>query len=452
MYLPPNALYCIDRLEQAGFACYAVGGCVRDALLGLVPHDYDLCTAAPPDTVARLFAGHTLVRSGERHGTIGVVIGGECYEITTFRREGGYRDVRHPDWVSFVSDIQEDLARRDFTVNAIAWSPTRGYADPFGGQEDLRAGVLRAVGEPRQRFCEDALRVLRGARFAVRYGLQVEAQTMQAMCQCAPELEKLAPERIFEELCKLLPLVTAADLCRFSPVLLCALPELSDQPGFDQKNPHHRHDLFTHTARTVQAVPPEPTLRWAALLHDVAKPACFSPDGAGIGHFYGHAEAGAAMAEEILRRLRAPNALRERVCLLIRQHMTPVEPTRPAVRRRLNRIGAEALRQLLQLQQADMLATGTEESCPSFDRVRELVDRLEEENACLTVRDLALSGHDLLDMGYRGAAIGRVQRQLLELVLEEKTENTAAALTAALSKPGFLPQEDGPETTGGQNL
>lgn len=451
MLLPPNALYCIDRLEQAGFACYAVGGCVRDALLGLEPHDYDLCTAAPPETVARLFAGHTLVRSGERHGTIGVMVDKECYEITTFRREGGYRDVRHPDWVSFVSDIRSDLARRDFTVNAIAWSPTRGYADPFGGRADLQAGVLRAVGEPRQRFCEDALRVLRGVRFAVRYGWQVEPQTMHAMCQCAPELERLAPERIFDELCKLLPLVSAADLLRFAPVLLCALPELADQPGFDQKNPHHRHDLFTHTAYTVQAVPPEQVLRWAALLHDVAKPASFSVDETGLGHFYGHAETGAAMAEEILRRLRAPNALRERVCLLIRLHMTPVEPTRPAVRRRLNRIGAEALRQLLQLQQADMLATGTEKTCPSFDRIQALIDCLEAENACLTVRDLALSGHDLLDMGYRGPAIGRAQRQLLELVLEEKTENTAAALTAALSIPGFLPQEDGEETTGGQN-
>ena len=217
MKLPGSVENCVRRLEEAGFSAYAVGGCVRDALLGIEPHDYDLCTAASPEQIQAVFENEKLVLAGVKHGTVGVVTSGGVVEITTFRTEGGYADSRHPDWVKFVGLVEEDLARRDFTVNAMAWSPSRGLADPFGGQADLKAKVLRAVGDPETRFREDALRILRGVRFAVRFGLTVEPKTESAMFRLAPLMDKLARERVFDELCKLLPLVTAADLLHFAP-------------------------------------------------------------------------------------------------------------------------------------------------------------------------------------------------------------------------------------------
>ena len=416
MYLPPNVHVCIEALEKEGFSCYAVGGCVRDALLGLIPHDYDLCTAAKPETIAQIFAGHTLVRSGEKHGTIGVVIDGAVYEITTYRTEGDYTDGRHPGWVEFVDDITLDLSRRDFTVNAMAYSPTRGYADPFGGRQDLKDGVLRCVGEAEKRFSEDALRILRGVRFAVRYGLEVEKDTKNAMYRLAPLMENLARERVFDELCKLLPLVNAEDLLAFAPVLTQVIPELMPLMGFDQKNPHHQYDIFTHTAQVVAGTPADLAVRWAALLHDIGKPGCFSQDEQGIGHFYGHAKLGAQIADSILLRLKAPTALRQRVVLLVEQHMTPLEPDKKLLRRRLSKLGSEAVHQLLALQRSDMGAKPADDS--RFSQIQLLLQEIEAENACLSIRDLAVSGHDLMDLGYRGPAIGQALQFLLEQVLD----------------------------------
>ena len=430
MYLPPNVHVCIETLEKEGFSCYAVGGCVRDALLGLTPHDYDLCTAAKPETIAQIFAGHTLVRSGEKHGTIGVVIDGEVYEITTYRTEGDYTDGRHPGWVEFVDDITLDLSRRDFTVNAMAYSPTRGYADPFGGRQDLKDGVLRCVGEAEKRFSEDALRILRGVRFEVRYNLEVEKDTKNAMFRLAPLMENLARERVFDELCKLLPLVNAEDLLAFAPVLTQVIPELAPLMGFDQKNPHHQYDIFTHTAQVVAGTPADLALRWAALLHDIGKPGCFSQDEQGIGHFYGHAKLGAQIADSILLRLKAPTALRQRVVLLIEQHMTPLEPDKKLLRRRLSKLGSEAVHQLLALQRSDMGAKPADDS--RFSQIQLLLQEIEAENACLSIRDLAVSGHDLMNLGYRGPAIGQALQFLLEQVLDEQVENEKEALLKAL--------------------
>ena len=434
MILPEYALQCIHRLESAGFAAYAVGGCVRDACLGLQPHDYDLCTSAKPAQIKAIFADLPLVTAGEKHGTIGVVVEGNVVEITTFRTEGGYTDSRHPSWVEFVEDITGDLARRDLTVNAMAYSPTRGFADPFGGREDLKNGILRAVGDPGTRFTEDALRILRAVRFSVRYGLRPEAETEAAMLRLAPLMENLARERVFDELCKLLPTVTAADLLRWAPILCQVMPELAPCVGFDQQNYHHLYDVFTHTAKAVETVPGELPLRWAALLHDIGKPGCFTLDAQGVGHFYGHEKVSAEMASAILRRLKAPTALRQRVVFLIEKHMAPLEPDKKYLRRRLSRWGMDAVQQLLALQRADRIATGTDVDDPRFARIEVILAQIEAENACLTLKDLAIGGRELMALGYSGPAIGQTLNRLLELVIDEQVENEKDALLQALKE------------------
>ena len=432
MHLPENIMGCIRTLEDAGFSAYAVGGCVRDALLGLTPHDYDLCTKALPVDTARAFSPYTLVRSGEKHGTIGVVMEGEVIEITTFRTEGGYQDSRHPDWVRFVSGLEEDLARRDFTVNAMAFSPEKGYIDPFGGQADLKNKILRTVGDPVARFTEDPLRILRGVRFAVRFGLTPEAKTEKAMFQLSHLMEKLAKERIFDELCKLLPQITAADLQRFAPVLTAVIPELKPAVGFLQHTPHHAYDVFTHTALVVEGVEDDLILRWAALLHDSGKPGSFTQDSDGRGHFKGHAHLSAEIADDVLHRLKAPTALREAVVLLIKQHMTPLEPDKRILRRRLAQYGEETVQKMLALQKADFNGKGVADSNPQFSVIEDLLQEILQEEACFSLKDLAVNGQDLIRIGFvPGPAIGACLAQLLEQVLDEKIPNEKEKLLQA---------------------
>ena len=434
MRLPEAAARCMDMLEEAGFAAYAVGGCVRDALLGLEPHDFDLCTGATPTQMKALFREYPLVLAGEKHGTVGVICDGEVVEITTFRTEGDYLDNRHPESVEFVTDIRQDLSRRDFTVNAMAWSPARGLCDPFGGQKDLKDQVLRAVGDPVNRFQEDSLRILRGVRFAVRYGLMVEDDTRRAMTSQAHLMENLARERVFDELCKLLPRVSARDVLEFGDVLAAVIPELKPMMGFDQRSIHHRYDVFTHTAQVVGLVPPQLALRWAALLHDIGKPACFEPDEQGHGHFYGHAKVSAAMANDILLRLKSPTALRQQVVFLIGQHMTPLTPDRKILRRRLAQYGEENVRLLLALQKADTEGTGVAEGALDFDGIQPLLAEILAENACLSVKDLAVNGHDLMALGFRGREIGEMLDGLLAQVLEEVLPNQREDLLTAAKK------------------
>ena len=440
MFLPERILRCMEVLEQAGYQVYAVGGCVRDVLLGLTPQDYDLCTSAVPEQTAQLFKDYTLVRSGEKHGTIGVVIEKQVVEITTFRTEGGYRDNRHPDWVKFVSRIQEDLARRDFTVNAMAYHPKEGYIDPFGGQADLKNRILRTVGDPNKRFSEDALRILRGVRFAVRFGLTPEANTLQAMQALAPTMEHLARERVFEELCKLLPLISAQDLVRYASILAEVLPPLRPCIGFLQHSPHHLYDVFTHTAQVVEAAPPSLALRWAALLHDCGKPDCFTLDKNGRGHFYGHAQVSAKLAEALLLDLKAPNALREQAVFLIAHHMTLLEPDKRLLRRWLVKYSKEAVLELLTLQQADFCSKGTKEESDQFQIVGDLINEILAEESCFSIGDLQVNGHDLQTIGFpAGRDLGACLNHLLQQVLDEQIPNARQALLD--SAAAFLKKE-----------
>ena len=431
MLLPDTVKNCIDTLESQGYPTYAVGGCVRDHLLGLQPHDFDLCTAATPEQMQEVFSGCRLVLAGIKHGTVGVVTDDGVVEITTFRTEGSYQDNRHPDWVNFVTSIDEDLARRDFTVNAMAWSPTRGLQDPFGGRNDLQNRILRAVGQPERRFREDALRILRGVRFAVRYRLTPESSTQRAMFALAPLMENLARERVFEELNKLLPLIDSAQLLAFSPVITQVIPELSSAIGFQQQNPHHAYDVFTHISHVVENAPADPALRWAALLHDVGKPQTFSVDDSGCGHFYGHAGVSAQVAEDILRRLKAPNALRQEVVQLIALHMLEMYPDRKLLRRRISQHGMDFIQKLLQLMEADTSSKGVRKDTEvaRFRDMRNILQEIREENACLRLKDLAVNGSDLINLGFApGPEIGACLEQLLSEVLDEQLPNQSDAL------------------------
>ena len=436
MYLPESIVQCINALEKAGFAAYVVGGCVRDACLGLTPQDYDMCTSATPEQTEAVFAGKRLVLAGKKHGTIGVLTDSGVVEITTFRTEGSYKDNRHPDWVQFVTDVESDLARRDFTVNAMAYSPTRGYADPFGGREDLKKGVLRAVGNPEKRFQEDSLRILRGVRFAVRFGLKVDPATEKAMFSQAHLMDNLARERVFEELCKLLPLVSAEDLQRFAPILAAVIPELKPMIGFDQRSPHHGYDLYTHTAYVVEGVPGDLPLRWAALLHDIGKIPTFTLDETGRGHFFNHAPKGAEMAEEILRRLKAPNALREQVVLLIDKHMMWLVPEKKQLRRQMGQLGSETVYQILSLQQADNSSKGTakSEENEKYIQILDVLEEIRSEDGCLSLKDLTVNGNDLIKIGFTGRSIGVMLNWLLDQVMEETLPNERGVLLAWAEK------------------
>lgn len=431
--LPQWVRECIDRLEQAGYAAYAVGGCVRDACLGLTPHDYDLCTQALPEETCAVFRDRKLVLAGMKHGTVGVVTDQGVVEITTFRSEGSYRDNRHPDWVKFVPDVKLDLARRDYTVNAMAYSPTRGFADPFGGREDLKHKILRTVGDPVTRYQEDALRILRGVRFAVRFSLTVEDKTREAMLSQRGLLSNLARERVMEELCKLLPLVDARDLKEFAPVLAAVIPELEPMVGFDQHSPHHAYDLFTHTALVTQQVPQDLALRWAGLLHDTGKITTFTRDETGRGHFYGHAQASAEIADRVLGELKAPTALRQEVDTLVEQHMTPLMPDKKLLRRRISRLGWDTAEKLWYLQRADFCSKGSEDpgGMERFQEVWEEMEEIRQENSCLGLRDLAVNGNDLMALGFRGKEIGKCLDFLLSQVLDEKLDNHKECLLSA---------------------
>ena len=432
MTLPEPVRACLDELESAGFEAWVVGGCVRDALLGLTPKDYDICTLALPEQTQAVFSHRRLVLAGVKHGTVGVVTEAGVVEVTTFRTEGGYQDNRHPDWVRFVPELKEDLARRDFTVNAMAWSPSRGFADPFGGRADLESRLLRAVGDPRQRFREDALRILRGIRFCAVYGLRTEEKTLDAMLSQRALMERLAQERVFDELCKFLPFARVEHLKSFAPILAQVIPELGPMIGFDQHSPHHAYDLYTHVAYVTTGVERELPLRWAALLHDIGKIPTFTQDETGRGHFYGHPAVGAQMAKEVLHRLRAPTALAEQVVVLIGNHMLRLTPDKKLLRRQCSRLGFDTVCQLLSLQESDMGSKGTcrEEELAVYPEIRKQLIALQEEDSCMGLKDLAVDGNDLKALGLAGREIGETLRDLLDQVMEERLPNERAALLA----------------------
>lgn len=433
MTLPSQVHTALDRLKAAGWEAFVVGGAVRDALRGCAAGDWDITTDAEPEQVEQVFSGERLIETGLRHGTVTVLLDGLPLEITTYRVDGGYSDHRRPDSVTFTRSLRADLLRRDFTMNALAYNPQTGLVDICGGAEDLARGVVRCVGEPERRFREDGLRILRALRFASVLGFTIEPETAAAIRRCAELLRYLAAERVLSELTKLLCGQNAGAVLReFSDVLAVPIPELRPMFGFAQHNPHHDRDVWQHTVAVVEHIPPEPVLRWAALLHDVGKPPCFSLADDGVGHFYGHAAKSTELADAILTRLRMDTAGRTRITQLIRYHDLPIAPEPKPIRRLMHKLGVEPVRQLFALHIAD--TCGQSAICAgrvqTYQEAGRVLDALLAADACFSLRDLAVNGSDLLALGLRGRAVGAALQACLDAVMDERVANERAALLA----------------------
>ena len=438
--IPAAVAGCRSRLEDAGYPAYLVGGCVRDLLLGRIPADYDLTTAARPEQVMELF--ERTVPTGLKHGTVTVLTADGPVEVTTFRREEGYADGRHPDRVSFDAGLFEDLARRDFTVNAMAYHPARGLVDPFGGQADMKAKCLRCVGEPRLRFTEDALRILRALRFAAVLGFTLEEETAKAAFELKERLHLVSAERIYVELKKLLLGDWAFDvLVEYKEIIGVVVPELV--PAFDctQQNPWHVYDVFTHIARSVEAAPKDADLRLVMLFHDTGKPACKTTDEEGIDHFYGHPTVSEQLAKAALERLKASRASMQRILPLIRYHDGHILTDEKSIKRWLNRLGRAGTLDLIDVKTADLAAQNLARTQPEIEelyRTKALLRQILERGDAFALRDLAIGGEELLALGYRGKAIGGALDALLSGGIAGEAENDRAALLqylAALNLP-----------------
>lgn len=433
--LPAGADFVLERLARNGYQGYVVGGCVRDSLLGREPKDWDICTDALPEQMQRVFGDQHVIETGLQHGTLTVMYDHEPYEVTTFRVDGEYTDHRHPDQVTFVADVREDLARRDFTINAMAWNPHTGLVDAFGGQEDLAAGVIRCVGDPYKRFEEDALRIMRAMRFASVYGFRIDLETDAAIHALKHTLIGVAAERIRVELAKLLCGAGAGEILRrYRDVIFTLFPQLSPMDGFDQRTHHHLWDVWEHTVRAVEAVPPTEVLRLTMLLHDTGKPECFTLDESGEGHAYGHEERSVRIADKVLADLKVDNATRDRALQLIGSHGWPVTPDRQLLKRRLNRLGEEALRQLIEVKRADALATGTKDNAAVEKHRADTLSALETllaERPCVTLRDMAVNGRDVMALGAKGRAVGETLGWLLDQLLDDVLPNDRETLLEA---------------------
>ena len=424
-------------LESAGHQAWCVGGCVRDLRLGRTPVDWDVTSSALPEETMALF-GERAVPTGLKHGTVTVRTEDQPVEVTTFRKDGAYRDHRRPETVTFTDSLEEDLRRRDFTVNAMALDLRGTFRDPFGGLGDLERGILRCVGEPERRFHEDALRILRGLRFSACLGFVLEEKTASAIREKKELLRDIAPERVWAELSRLLTGRWADEVLRAYPEVVGVFwPELLPMIGFDQRTRHHCYDVWEHTLHALAAVEPDVVLRCTMLLHDVGKPGTFTLDARGHGHFKGHPARSAALTEDMLRRLRVDNATRETVVRLVEWHDRNIPRTDQGLRRALRDLGEADLRRLLAVKRADNQAQAHQDLLGEIDKSEAILDRLLAEGACVSLGQLAVRGGDLAALGLRGPAIGRMLDLLLDRVVDGDVPNEREILLKTAA--GLLP-------------
>lgn len=434
MDMPKNVDTAINLLQSAGFEAYAVGGCVRDSLLGKTPNDWDITTSAKPEDMKSVFVDFRCIDTGIKHGTVTVVIDGEPLEITTFRLDGEYEDNRHPKSVTFTSNLGADLGRRDFTVNAMAYSKKTGTVDLFGGQNDLKNRIIRCVGDPDRRFNEDALRILRALRFASALDFEIEEKTAQSLLKNRALLGNISEERIAKELLKLVCGKGAKRiLTDFAPVLFEILPELQPMYKNSHDNPHHCYDIYEHTLIAVESIDPEPTLRFAMLLHDCGKPAVKKFDENGVAHFYGHQRISAEISAQILARLKVSNKFRDEILFLVSNHdRWELYENTEKMPRYLSKFGLDGVLNLLKVMRADVLAQSPEYRY-RLDQIadaEETAKNLAAQKPCLSLSELQINGRTLMDIGIpQGRKLGAVLAQLLDEVIDGVTKNTQEALT-----------------------
>lgn len=438
--IPEKAQHILDVIVAAGYEAYAVGGCVRDSVLGREPQDWDITTSAKPEQVKALFP--RTIDTGLQHGTVTVMQDRESFEVTTYRIDGKYEDSRHPREVIFTPSLAEDLKRRDFTVNAMAYNERTGLVDLFGGMEDIRAGIIRCVGDPLERFGEDALRILRAVRFSAQLGYHIHEDTREGIRQLAPALQRISAERIQTELVKLLTsshpgeLRTAWEL----GVTKVFFPEFDVAMNTEQKHPHHKYTVGEHTLHSLNHVEPDKKLRLAMLLHDIGKPATLSVDGEGITHFYEHPVVSEKIARDFLHRLRFDNDTIQTVCKLVLYHDygNGVEPDMRIVRRAIHKIGEDAFPALFDIKRADVMAQSDymrQEKLELIERWRNVYMEVREQGQCVSLKSLAINGSDLIRAGWKpGKELGEVLQKLLDLVLEQPQSNTAEILIAEAEK------------------
>ena len=428
MIIPDGILNILNKLEENGYEAYIVGGAVRDHIMGRPVHDYDITTSALPDDTERLFSDSIVASIGKKFGTVTVLCDGNfTAEVTTFRCENGYCDGRHPDTVTYAKTVQEDLSRRDFTMNAIAYSPKRGYVDPFGGMNDISEKTVRCVGNAEERFEEDRLRVLRAVRFSSQLDFSLAKDTDTAVRKYADKIYSVSAERIFSELCKLL----CGDgvkrvLMEYREVMTCVVPCLQRIDGYDQNNYNHCFELYEHTANCVSYVDAELHLRLAALLHDTGKPACRTTDKDGVSHFKGHPEASRAIAYATLKALKAPAKLCEEICTIIRYHDERIKPERVRIKKLLSKLGEKTFFDLLKLQKADILSQNPKfySRLENQNRVYDMAREIIKEGTALTVKDLKISGDDIVALGVNpGKEVGEILSGALDMVVNEILRN-----------------------------
>lgn len=433
MFLPEDVKYLINRLEQSGYEAYAVGGCVRDSLLGLVPNDWDITTSCPPDRLKTVFCDLRLIETGLKHGTLTVLLHGVPYEVTTYRLDGQYTDHRRPDSVEFVSELKLDLERRDFTVNAMATRDGNTVVDLFDGQNDLKNRVIRCVGDPYKRFDEDTLRILRALRFASVYDFDIDPLTARAASELKHTLINVSEERIFVELKKLLCGKGAERvLLKYPEILFEILPELRPMKGCEQNNPHHAYDVWTHTVKALAASPQDSVYRLAMLFHDSGKPETKYTGLEGHDHFKYHQLYSVRIAETCLMRLKSDNDTMKRAERLIKEHDLRIPATEKAVRKQLSRLGENEFLELFPVFKADLLAQNPRfipAKLAHIEALEALTRKVIAQKNCLTVRDLAIKGGDIRELGITGAATGEILKLLLDEVVKCVLPNEKPALS-----------------------
>jgi len=438
LQLPTNVEFILNMLNESGYDAYVVGGCVRDALRGEQPHDWDICTSCRPEETVELFEalGHPVLKTGLKHGTVTILMDGDGYEVTTFRTDGDYSDHRRPDAVFFTDSLQEDLSRRDFTINAMAYNPTLGFVDYFGGQEDLKRRIIRCVGDPGQRFNEDALRILRALRFSAVFGFSIDSATENCIRLNKLLLQEIAGERIRDELCKILSADCPARLLRrYADVFSVVIPEIEACIGFKQNNPYHRYDVWEHTLCAMEESCNDLIVRLALLFHDIGKPLCYTEDEKRTGHFYGHPAISEQITRGRMRALRFSNREIDAVSQLVKHHNDEVQLSTAYARRLLNRIGGfEQARRLIDVMKADVAAQDHALYHQRTDKLFSfglILRKIEADRLAFHIRDLAIDGHDLMGVGYEaGPGIGKMLKQLLDEVIAGDLPNTKAALIA----------------------